>query len=311
MGQGNMKDFEKAEKNDEALAEMEDELLAELESDEEETEVDPSDEEKTSEVESAPETKETPEETEEKPESEATDAEETEFSEEEMKLLSEKTGKEMASLRDRLRKAQSELDELSSAKEEKEVRKEIYSPLEETAKEMAEAPYEGVEPKVSQGGNLPWEEGSKDITVEDYQKHVAEAASKVVDQKLERERGLSLLAQDAKYLESNYELLDPDSEDFDKDLTKKIYSDFKRMFAANPSPSTRLKDFAEPYVKRFKKVRAEKVQEKKEELEKKVSKQKASQAVTSTAPKAPAPSISERIGEARSIEELEKLERQI
>lgn len=275
-----------AEKHDEVLSKMESELVAQAEEVKEEPVV--QEVEETAAEESAPtEIQTTEEEKQPEVEPEATETTEEELTEEEEKRLADKTKNQMSKLREKARRAEELEKEVEELKKKEQARK----PLTEV-----ETEYKKVEPTKS--NSLPWEQPR--LTEEDVRKTTREV--------LEKERRISFIGEDANYLESSVPELDPKSEDYNPKLAEDIYSTFRDRFLKDDS--VRLKDIA---AKKLELVREIKERaSKSSEVNKKIAKQEAEQATpVSIAPPKTTATVSETIGKAKTLKELEALESKV
>ena len=278
----------------EGFSPEEEEMLAKLEKEAEakvKGEASPAEEEQTSASESAPEETETPsEEKESKPETPETEEGEEEFSEEELARFKEKAQK-------RIRKL------ASKAKEVEKLRKELEDLKTQFELLRSGEPTFPVGQEVSEG--LPWETPSepREVTEEEYQKEVAQTAQKIVQAELARQRRLDRLEQDIKAVEEKYPELNPDSEEFDKELCDSIANWFKGLARSNPD--LRLASFVDELMS----LRAKGAEREKSKISAKIAKQAAEQAVSPTgAPKGKG-DLTSLIESARTIEELEEAEK--
>lgn len=250
--------------------------------------------EKTSESESAPEEEKTPQE--EDIETEQETEQEEDLSDEEVSKLSEKAQR-------RFRKLVKKVKELSSKK--REPRTDPYEAFKGIEEEVSlpEIDVElGEEPK------LPWETTSQppEITVEDYKKHVSEAAYKASENVIRRERILSRIASDAKMLEEKYPELNPDSDSYDPNLTSYLYREFRQKFSSDNN--LRLSKHVEDFMN-FKRSSKE---EGRKEVVRNVARQAAEQAMSPTAePPAKPMTVTQKLKRAKTIKELEELESQL
>lgn len=269
------------DKYEQLEAELEAQLAEATEEDESQEPV-----EETPEEESAPseEQEETPEETpsEEPEETESSAEEETEeLTEEETDRLADKTKRQMSKLREKARRAEELEAEIAKLKEVKEVRE----PLEEAKQALKEE-----EPT----SNLPWDQPSD--------------PRQLVRDELAKERKLEQIGKDATWAESEYSELNPDAPNYDADLAKEIYQEFSDLFKADDT--YRLKELVTRRMNLLSRAKAEAL--KKVETEAKVAKQKAEEAPpVNVAQKRKPKSTEQLIKEARSIDELEALEKKL
>ncbi len=264
-----------AVKHDEELAKMEAELVAQASEEIEET-PQVQEEETTSVEESAPSKEETPEEESEGPvEAEASTTEHEGFTEEEWNALSDKTRVEMTKLREKARKA----DELEKEATRADVMAKVYAPLQEVSHDIREESY-----KPESG--LPWEDSPTQKAG-----HWA-----------------STLMEDISYSEGAYPELNPDSPDYNDDLTGEILQDYRSMRQSNPD--LRLKNMVDRRMRSIKSAKEQAL--KKIEAEREARKQKSQEALPATATSTPKKiTLEDKISQASSFEDLDRLEREI
>lgn len=273
---------DKAVKHDEELAKLEAEVVAQP-VEEEAVPVEQS-EEITPVEESAPDEEEIT--TEEEPESTepASEVEEEDLTEEEENSLSEKTRRQMSKLREEARRSKELEAELEGLKRQNVSREPLEQIKEAYIQDVPES-------------GLPW---NPTLTVAE--------ATKIARQEVERERKLARIGEDADFLENSYLELNPNNEAYDPDLAQDIYDGFQLSFLADDN--LRLKDYAEKKLNLLRKV-AERTRQ---ELESKakVTKQSAEQALpVNVAPAKPRVTVEDQIHGAKTIAELEALEKRI
>lgn len=274
----------KAGKHDAELAKMEAEVVAQLDSIEEEP-VTQTVEEETTVEESANLEEKSPEEDEPKTEEPASEPVEEELTEEEKERLSDKTRKEMSKLREKARRA----DELESELENLKKKELAREPLKEVADVYAKEPEESY--------RLPWEPSLTPTQ-----------AKRIAREEVEKERKLTLISEDADFLESEFKELNPTSEDYDPDLASDIYTSFKTRFLSDDS--TRLREIALKKINLISKVKERTRQE--VEREKTIAKQTAEQAIpVEIVPAKPRSTITDAIKSVKTRAELEALESKI
>lgn len=272
-----------AAKNDDLLAEMKARIMSTSEEDVEAQEIETV--EQTTETESAPvEENTSEEETVETVESDNS-VEEEDLTDEEKGRLSEKTRRQMSRLREQARKAAELEVELERVKAQKAARQ----PLEEV--EVSES-------QLSSKYALPWQD--KPLTRAE--------AKKIAREELESEQRLRLIREHADHLESTYEELNPNSEDYDPELTSYLYDSFKTAFRTDKKVT--LKSFADRHMKWMQKARSKAEREMKAKQE--TVKQQSSQAITSSiAPPKKRASVRTKIKSAKTVDELRKLKASI
>lgn len=155
---------------------------------------------------------------------------------------------------------------------------------------------------------FPWEEQSQPtITVEDYKKHVSEAARKAAQDEIRVERLLSRVELDAEKIEQKYPELNSESPEWDPSLADFVKRTFSSSFKEDNN--YRFLD----HVDQVMALRTKSVNEAKDKAKKEVTAKVALQ----SAEQAVAPSVSEprredslafKIKKARTLEELEDLE---
>ena len=279
---------EKAEKNAKELAELKAKIMSESELEEEDLQ-----DVAVEEVEAEAETEETtvegsaPSETNDSTEDDSdTDEEDTseedeDLTEEDKQRLSEKTRRQMSKLREEARRVKELEEEIEALKK----KKELDAPL-----DKAKGKIEEIIP------NLPWHEDPRTKA----QKSFAPIAEKLIDQ----------IDRDAEYLEKEYSLFDPTSEDYDDELTQEIRQSFGVAFEAGREVS--LRDHAERYIRRIRKAKEQAIRELEEA---KAEKQKVSeQAIPATTPevkKKRTVSVEQKIRSAKSLDELKRLKKSL
>ena len=269
----------KAEKHDKELDKLEQAIVVQEPEETEETPEVQEVEETTSEESAPSEEVETPE-TAEEDESESKDAEtsvegEEKFTEEEWGVLSEKTKRQMTKSREKARLA----DDLLTKDKRADIMEEVYAPLKEVSEEIKEEAYK-------ESSKLPW----------------GDSSSQKAGQWATR------LMEDIKYSERAYPELNPDMKEFDDRLSGEILTDFRAMRKSDPD--FRLKEFVDRRMRSIGSAKEEVL--KRAESAADVKKQKAEEAppTTVTTPRKVA-SATDRIKQAKSIDDLEKMEREL
>lgn len=269
-----------AGKHDEVLAEMEAGLVAQ----DGEVEAEPVEQiaEETAQEESAPAEEQTAKEEEAKTEEEATEPVTEELTEEDESKLSEKTRRQMSRLREEARKAKELEQELEALKKTQEARK----PLEEAKQSYV---------KDDEVTPLPWED--RGIS--------SREARELAKAEIERERRLTQIGTDADYLESTFTELNPNSDEYVKELAEDVYTTFKVLF--NKDESVRLREVAEKKLAVIKDIKEKAM--KKQATDTAIAKQEAEQAppVSVAKPKSSV-TVTEQIKGARTLAELEAFE---
>ncbi len=275
-----------AEKHDQELELMEQELLS-AETEEVEEELEENLEEDTSGEESAPSEEKPAEEDEsEIVEEEDTQQEDDELTDEEVERLSDKTRRQMSKLREKARLA----EEYEKKIEQLEKREKVEKPLNDAI--------ESVRKSEAPKSTLPWEQETL----------TPERVREITREENENEKRVTRIGLDADWLETTYEEFNPESASYDEELATHIYSSFKNSFLSDSS--VRLKDHAEKHMRFLRK--AQNRERAKVETEQRVNKQKASQAVpVSVAPAKKKTTVKDLISKAKTIEDLEKLERRL
>lgn len=272
-----MSNFKKAEKNDEELTKMEQELAAQEPEEVEEPQVDQEVEEQTTPEESASsevEPHDEEPETAEDKESEADSVEAGKSAKEDF------TEEEWEALGDKSKRQFTKLREKARLAEELMREKERAAQLKEVAEEAKKESYK--EPK----SKLPWDDSE------------TQKAGKWA----------STLMEDIKYAEREYPELNPDHEDYNDELTGGLLQDFRELRKANSN--TRLKDLVDRRMKTIVSARKEALERAKKR--EKLQKQKATSAPPSgVTPKTKKVSASDKVKQAKSMDELEKLEKEI
>lgn len=282
-----------AAKHDKELAELKAKILSESELEEEENDQDMSVEgaeveaeadteaEETTEEDSAP--SETNDSAEEDLETEEEDNSEDEenLTEEEINRLSEKTRRQMSKLREQARKA----EELEAEIEALKRKKELDKPL-----DQAKAKVEEIIP------NLPWHEDPRTKA----QKSFAPIAEKLLEE----------IDEDAAYLEDKYDLFNPESDNYDDELTRDIRQSFSVAFESGKEVS--LRKHAERYIARINRAKEQAIKEleEKEKAKKEVSEQ-AIPATTPEVKKKRTVSVEQKIRQAKSLDELKRLKKSL
>lgn len=156
-------------------------------------------------------------------------------------------------------------------------------------------------PKPPQKLLLPWEhEEEPDVAT-----IATEKARETVLETLRTERILSTISEDVKEVEKKYPELDPTSPSYDRVLLAKVSTWFKAQFKENND--LRLKDFVDEVFA----LRDAGIEKGRQEVTGKIVKQSAEQALTSSGGRVESSSIDDKIRNARSIAELEALEKSI
>lgn len=175
-------------------------------------------------------------------------------------------------------------------------------------------PPSGERSGVTPSKGLPWDTDSegaepREITEEEYQQHVTEAARKVVREELGREQAISQFNSDVTAVEDKYPELKPprdgeENPDFDQDLVNQIGDWYKQLLRTNRN--LRLSNF----VDRLMDLRSKGAEKGRAEVSATLAKQAAEQATPSTGtPRSEGTNLEGRIKAAQSPEELEELEK--
>lgn len=156
-------------------------------------------------------------------------------------------------------------------------------------------------------------EGFVEKTPQEYQADIARQAEIIVDRKLRQKdmeqqsaRAAEYFQEDLKFVEKEYPLLNPDTENYDAKLETFIGNYYKNLLKENPM--TRLKDV----VKEVMELREQAVAEGKERTVKKVAKQASQQAIAPSVGKAdPVPTLEDELKNATTDAELEAIKNKI
>ena len=266
--------------HDEELAKLEAEITALGKQEESGT----AEEEKTSGVQSAEDETKHSEEGEEKKEDEkkpdgatSTESDDAELSDEDVKQLSAKAQKRFK----HLAKLNSEMNrELAFLRKN--------TPKTEPAPEPKRIP-------------LPWENEDEP----DVAQIASEKARETVMETLRTERILSTIKEDVKEVEAKYPELNPNAPEYDRVLLAKVSTWYKAQFKENNE--LRLKDFVDEVFA----LRERGIEKGRQEVTGKIAKQSAEQALTPSGGRVETSSVEEKIRNARSISELEALEKSL
>lgn len=267
--------------HDEELAKLEAEINALGKQEEPGT----AEEEKTSDVQSAAkdETKHSEEEPEKKEDEKkpdgatSTESDDAELSDEDVKQLSAKAQKRFK----HLSKLNSEMNrELAFLRKN--------TPKTEPAPEPKRTP-------------LPWENEDEP----DVAQIASEKARETVMETLRTERILATIKEDVKEVESKYPELNPNAPEYDRVLLAKVSTWYKAQFKENNE--LRLKDFVDEVFA----LRERGIEKGRQEVTGKIAKQSAEQALTPSGGRVETSSVEEKIRGARTIAELEALEKSL
>lgn len=148
---------------------------------------------------------------------------------------------------------------------------------------------------------LPWENEDEP----DVAQIASEKARETVMETLRTERILSTIKEDVKEVESKYPELNPNAPEYDRVLLAKVSTWYKAQFKENNE--LRLKDFVEEVFA----LRERGIEKGRQEVTGKIAKQSAEQALTPSGGRVETSSVEEKIRGARSISELEALEKSL
>lgn len=148
---------------------------------------------------------------------------------------------------------------------------------------------------------LPWENEDEP----DVAQIATEKARETVMETLRTERILSTIKEDVKEVEAKYPELNPNAPEYDRVLLAKVSTWYKAQFKENNE--LRLKDFVEEVFA----LRERGIEKGRQEVTGKIAKQSAEQALTPSGGRVETSSVEEKIRSARSISELEALEKSL
>lgn len=148
---------------------------------------------------------------------------------------------------------------------------------------------------------LPWENADEP----DVAQIASEKARETVMETLRTERILSTIKEDVKEVEAKYPELNPNAPEYDRVLLAKVSTWYKAQFKENNE--LRLKDFVEEVFA----LRERGIEKGRQEVTGKIAKQSAEQALTPSGGRVETSSVEEKIRSARSISELEALEKSL
>lgn len=168
----------------------------------------------------------------------------------------------------------------------------------------------------SSSNGLPWlqsqnntqsQDGDvREVTPEEYTADVQKTAQGIVQQELAKEKILQNFQTDRQACETAYPELDPNSEDYDDSLAKRVTKFYYQAFKEDPT--VRLKDFVDDLMTMRESAKAKA----KQTITGKIVKQSAEQAVGNTSVKPQQKqTVDTLIKNANSIDELNKLESMI
>jgi hypothetical protein len=154
--------------------------------------------------------------------------------------------------------------------------------------------------------------GLTEITEDQYKQDVAKQARYIVKDELSKRdkmeqwtRQREWFQQDLETIEQKYPELNPDSDEYNKDLDSFIGDYYERLRLQDPN--LRVKDVAEKIISLNKKS----LEKKKREDVNKLAKKASSQAIKSESQESTGTDISAKIMGASSISDLEKLEKEL
>lgn len=148
---------------------------------------------------------------------------------------------------------------------------------------------------------LPWENEDEP----DVAQIASEKARETVMETLRTERILSTIKEDVKEVEAKYPELNPNAPEYDRVLLAKVSTWYKAQFKENNE--LRLKDFVDEVFA----LRERGIEKGRQEVTGKIAKQSAEQALTPSGGRVETSSVEEKIRNARSISELEALEKSL
>lgn len=148
---------------------------------------------------------------------------------------------------------------------------------------------------------LPWEHEDEP----DVAQIASEKARETVMETLRTEKILATIKEDVKEVEAKYPELNPNAPEYDRVLLAKVSTWYKAQFKENND--LRLKDFVEEVFA----LRERGIEKGRQEVTGKIAKQSAEQALTPSGGRVETSSVEEKIRNARSISELEALEKSL
>lgn len=148
---------------------------------------------------------------------------------------------------------------------------------------------------------LPWEHEDEP----DVAQIASEKARETVMETLRTEKILATIKEDVREVEAKYPELNPNAPEYDRVLLAKVSTWYKAQFKENND--LRLKDFVEEVFA----LRERGIEKGRQEVTGKIAKQSAEQALTPSGGRVETSSVEEKIRNARSISELEALEKSL
>lgn len=109
-----------------------------------------------------------------------------------------------------------------------------------------------------------------EVTPEQYRQHVLQTASNMVDLKMKQSEAIGRIDKESSEVMRSYPQLDPDSEQFDKELSETISEAIEAQVRLNPY-SASVKTFADRLMKPFIKAVSNGVAQEKETITRQVS----------------------------------------
>lgn len=109
-----------------------------------------------------------------------------------------------------------------------------------------------------------------EVSPEQYRQHVLQQADSIVQLRLKQSEALSRIEKESMEVVKSYPQLDPDSDQFDKDLSETISEAIEVQVKLNPY-STSVKKFADRLMKPFAKAVSNQVAQEKETITRQVS----------------------------------------
>jgi len=202
------------------------------------------------------------------------------LSEDDQRHLSERTQKRIRELNEKAKKAEElevELEELKSRQEDRFVKpyeNAINKGLFTDDNSFQNTPFE-----TSSNKSLPWDmeqpqSEEKVITMEEYQKNVLNTADIIVQARMAQFNKANEIRSDLEKVESKYEELNPESDEYNEDVSNKISSLFETQLKADQN--ARLSKFVDSIMS----LRKKSEQKGKDSVTTKMVEQKAEEAIS-------------------------------
>ncbi len=111
---------------------------------------------------------------------------------------------------------------------------------------------------------------NEEVTPEQYRQHVMQQADTIVQLRLKQSEAINRISQESVQVEKKYPQLDPDSDQFDKELSETISDAIEAQVKLNPY-STSVKSVADKLMRPYLKAISNGVAQEKETIAKQVS----------------------------------------